>query len=52
MSSPAGLATVLAGRRPLDADRALLRRTKGEGLCPRGCLTCQVLTERTQENDQ
>ncbi|MEW2297336.1 hypothetical protein ABZ719_32320 [Streptomyces sp. NPDC006743] len=34
------------------ADRALLRLAKGEGRCPRGCTTCRVLTERTEENDQ
>lgn len=42
----------LANRRTRGADRALLRLAKGEGRCPRGCLTCRVLTERTQENDR
>ncbi|WP_416963115.1 hypothetical protein [Streptomyces sp. Agncl-13] len=42
----------LAGRQSRSADRALLRLAKGEGRCPRGCLTCRVLTERTQENNR
>ncbi|WP_019055000.1 hypothetical protein [Streptomyces prunicolor] len=42
----------LAGRRARGADRALLRLAKGEDRCPRRCLTCRVLTERTQENDR
>ncbi|MCY0959623.1 hypothetical protein [Streptomyces sp. H27-H5] len=38
--------------RARDTDRALLRLAKGEGRCPRGCTTCQVLTERAKENDR
>lgn len=41
----------LARRR--HADRALARLARGEGrACPRGCTTCRVITERTQENGQ
>lgn len=40
------------GPRARDADRALLRLARSESRCPRGCLTCQVLTERVQESDR
>ncbi|KAB1141387.1 hypothetical protein F7R91_32700 [Streptomyces luteolifulvus] len=35
-----------------DTDRALLRLAKGEGRCPRNCITCRVITERAQENNR